>query len=89
MPPFLLVIGRWLLKILLGGLVGNIQNKEADTANRQKDAALLHATTVEEGMKVEREIEHKQSEVEAQEREKVKTRAPNDPFGANDWNKGT
>ena len=84
--PFLASIGMWLLKTLLGGIFGKIESSAKEEAVRQKDAALLKATTVEEGKTLEVKMIKDEALVEKKFEEDKAKRPPDDPFGAKAWN---
>lgn len=79
-------IGIWLLKMFLGGLFKNIQNKEAEKAKDEKDRAVIAAKTAEEAKDVEVEILEKQ--IEAERTFKARELPDDDLFGFKDFNKG-
>ena len=83
---FLTSIGLWFLKLLLSGLFKNIQNKEAEAARRQADAAKIAVETAEDAGDLELKIVLKQAEVDKVFKDKVLPE--DDPFGFKDWNTG-
>lgn len=79
-------IGLWLLKMLLGGIFKNIQNKEAEKARAERDRAVVAAGTSDEAKDVEVGILKGHMEVEKTFQEKKP--ADDDPFNFNAFNKG-
>lgn len=80
-------IGLWLLRMFLGGIFKDMQNKEAIKANREADAAKIVATSAEEAKNVEVSILEKQREVSKIFKERQLP--DDDPFGFRAFNKGT
>jgi len=85
-PPFLISIGAWLLKLFLGGLFKDHQQKQAMKATIEREAAISAAASADEARVVEREIIEEQRKVEKAFREKEYT--DTDPFGFEAFNRG-
>ena len=83
---FLMSLGMWLLKLLLGGLFKDVQKKQAEAARREADAAKIAAESAQEAGDLEVRILEKQQAVD--NLFKAKTLPPDDPFGFRDWNAG-
>jgi hypothetical protein len=81
-------IGMWLLKAILGGILGKIDDTITEEANRQKDAALLKAKTVEEGTAIEVQMIEKEKVIDKQFVADKAARPADDPFGVGKWNAG-
>ena len=76
----------FVLKIILGGLFNNMQNKEANKAKAERDQATIAATTAHEAGTLETEILEKQ--MEAERTFKAEEFTDEDPFGFAAFNKG-
>ena len=79
-------IGQWLLRAMLGGIVGKIENAAEEAAKSQRDAALLQAQTIGDGKDVELNIVKAQDAAKAQMEKDAQARPIDDPFGVNAWN---
>jgi hypothetical protein len=75
----------FVLKIILGGLFNNMQNKEAEKAKKERDQATIAAVTADEGKDLEVGILEKQ--IEAEKTFKPETFTDDDPFGFAAFNK--
>lgn len=83
---FLKSIGLWILKMILGGIFKNIQNKEAEKANKERDAALAGVESIDEAKKTEDTLRTKMDD--AEKAFKAKPAPDDDPFNLKAWNKG-
>lgn len=77
----------WVLKMFLGGLFKNIQNKEAEAARRERDAAIVGVQSVDEAKKTEDNI--RRGVDEAEKAFKARQPAEDDPFNYKGWNSGS
>lgn len=84
---WLLGIGRWLLKLLLGGLYGQELQQAQDEAQNAHDAAVEHAHSTQEAAKTE--VEMLKAQEEARKKIEAQKGTPDDPFANNEWNEGT
>ena len=77
-------IGTWLLKILLQGVFGKVLSDVENSAETEKQAALLQAQTTRDAAGVEVDIIKAQYEA----RDKARDQKPSadDPFNADKWN---
>jgi len=80
----LATIGLWLLKLLLGGLFKDVQNKQAEAARREADAAKITAETAQDAGDVQVRILERQREVD--NLFKDKSLPEDDPFGFKAFN---
>jgi hypothetical protein len=83
---FLASIGTWILKLLLDGLFKTIQNKEAEAARRQADAAKIAAESAQDDGDLELQIAKRQQEVANLFKDKALP--DDDPFGFRAFNSG-
>jgi hypothetical protein len=81
---FLGWVAQWLLKIFLSGLFNKVMTRIEEEAKRTKDAGILHAESTVEAKDAEVEMVKAQAKAAAE----PVVKKPDDPFGADDWNKG-
>jgi len=90
MTAILQAIGNWLLRIFLGGLFNKVMSQIEEEAKQKEKAAQLHAQSTSDAMATEIAIAKAQSEVKDKYRDAAaKPANPVDPFGNDEWNKGT
>jgi hypothetical protein len=82
----LTAIGEWLLRIFLGGIFKDVQNKEANKAKAERDRAQIAAQTADENIQLEREIRNEYDRIGKVFKERELP--PEDPFGWKSWNRG-
>jgi hypothetical protein len=87
MLAFLKSIGFWVLKLLLGGLFKDIQNKAAEKAKAEAESAKNVVISQNESKEVEQSIRKAQEDARIKFEAEQKNRAKDDPFGVKDWNK--
>ncbi len=80
-------LGRWLLKLFLGGLYGKVITQAEDEGQHKLDAAVIHAQTTNDAAKTEVQIVKDQAAVK--EKQDSLPPDPKDPFNNTDWNSGT
>lgn len=89
MLTFLKGAGTWLLKILLTGLGIKMRTQEQEAAERERDAALARAKSVEDSAALEVKAAEDAAVIDKKFAEDKAKRPADDPFGTDDWNKGT
>lgn len=79
-------IAGWLLRMFLGGVFKDVQNKEANKAKAERDRAQIAAQTADENAQLEREIRDEYDKIGKVFKERELPLE--DPFGWKSWNRG-